>query len=152
MDGWRVSREFALALADDLDERCLGVALFGSWARGESHEDSDIDLLLIARDLPADPIGRARRVRRAVLTRIEPVSILARAPEEFEADVTPLHLDLALDASVLWERDSYLTDKLAILRDRIGEAGLWRSSDLFWHWRRAPRMANWGIYWDRVRV
>jgi hypothetical protein len=35
--------------------------------------------------------------------------VLARTPEAFLADVTPLHLDLALDCIVLTEQDRFLS-------------------------------------------
>lgn len=34
-------------LEDELPRRVLRMALFGSWARGEAHEDSDVDVLVV---------------------------------------------------------------------------------------------------------
>ncbi|HEY3354413.1 MAG TPA: nucleotidyltransferase domain-containing protein [Polyangia bacterium] len=152
MDATAVARDFAAILGAALGERCRGIALFGSQARGTARPDSDIDLLVIADGLAPDPLARAAELRRPVLERTEPVAVLARTSAEFEADVTPLHLDLALDAIVLAERDAYLTTRLAQLRCRLDEAGLWRDADLTWRWRRLPTVANWAIGWDGVRV
>jgi predicted nucleotidyltransferase len=152
MDGVAVARELALTLERALGARCRGIALFGSWARGDARADSDVDLLLVAEALATDPFARAAELGRPLAARLEPVNLLARTPDEFEADVTPLHLDLALDAKVLYERDRYLSDKLALVRRRIEEAGLWRDSGLFWRWHRVPTVTNWAIHWDGVRV
>jgi len=152
MNGRTIAEEFAGILRRALGERCRAIALFGSWARNNARSDSDIDLLLIADGLADDPFQRNAQVRGPVYRRLEPVSILARTPSEFEADVTPLHLDLALDAVVLFEDRNYLSSRLAIVRRRIEEAGLVRVADLSWRWRKLPSVANWAVHWDGVRV
>lgn len=40
------------------DPNVLGVLLFGSWARGNQREDSDIDLIVIVRDGFRRVVGR----------------------------------------------------------------------------------------------
>jgi len=152
MDGRKVAEEIAVVLHDTLGEHCRAVALFGSWARNRARDDSDIDLLLIADDLADDPFRRAVQTRAPFARRLEPVSILARTPAEFEVDISPLHLDLAIDAIVLFESDRYLSRLLAVTRQRIKEAGLFRDEKLFWHWHEPPKVANWAIHWDGVRL
>lgn len=39
------------ALRAALGEKLIAVALYGSWARGDAGRGSDVDLLVIARDL-----------------------------------------------------------------------------------------------------
>lgn len=131
-----------------------GLALFGSRARGGAREDSDVDVLLIADRLPEDLLERAELLRavRAGLAITPCVQILARTAEHFEEDVTPLHLDLALDARVLYERDGYLTRKIERLRSLIREAGLHRKPNLFWEWSTPPARPDWAITWDGVRL
>ena len=133
-------------------ERLQGLAAFGSRARGSAREDSDHDILLVAAGLPATPFERAREIRAPLrgLHR-EKIQVLARTPQAFLADVTPLHLDLALDAIVLAERDGFLTTHLARLRELINQAGLYRAPSLFWRWKQPPRK-DWAITWDGVRV
>ncbi len=135
------------ALGDDL----LAVALFGSRARDDARPDSDVDLYVVALGLPQDPFGRAEVMARAQVSQVElAVSILARTPEEFSRDITPLQLDLALDARVLFERDAWLSTRLATVRHRIEEAGLERGADGVWRWRVAPRTFDWAVGWDGV--
>jgi predicted nucleotidyltransferase len=144
--------EIAARYERALGERLKGVAAFGSRARRSAREDSDHDILLVAAGLPATPFERAREIRAPLrgLHR-ENIQVLARTPQAFLADVTPLHLDLALDAIVLAERDAFLTTHLARLRELIDQAGLSRDPNLFWHWKQPPRR-DWAITWEGAHV
>jgi len=61
-----VDREEVLARAKRdfqfLHDQVLGIMLFGSWARGEAHERSDIDLCLVAPEVE----DKARLWREAI--------------------------------------------------------------------------------------
>ena len=52
--------ELKLALTDLYGERLRGIYLYGSYARGDFHPDSDVDVLIVlAGDVtPGDEIGR----------------------------------------------------------------------------------------------
>jgi len=147
-DLWKaVADRYDRALGEDL----LGVAAFGSRARGAAGNDHDI--LVLARELPPDPFERSRAIRRP-LKRLEDaaqVHVLARTSREFLADVTALHLDLALDAIVLLEREEFLTRSLGRIKELIALAGLCRDADLSWRWTRSP-VVDWAIRWDGVIV
>jgi predicted nucleotidyltransferase len=55
------------------------ILLFGSYAYGEPHRDSDVDLLVVME--AKDPIVQAIRIRRATEHPF-PLDILVRTPEE----------------------------------------------------------------------
>jgi len=59
------------------------VILFGSHARGEQHEDSDLDLLIIERQV-ADRAGEMVRLRRALRPLRIPVDLLVYSSEDVE--------------------------------------------------------------------
>ncbi len=151
-------RDLWKAVAERYDqawgEVLLGVAAYGSRARGCGSEDSDHDILVVCTELPADPFERRRAVRRPLkgLEQAAMVHVLARTRGEFLSDVTALHLDLALDAIVLLERDEFLSRSLGRVRDLISMAGLRRDPDLGWSWIEQPSVADWAIRWDGVRV
>jgi uncharacterized protein len=134
-------------------ERLVALALFGSRARGAARSDSDVDLMLLAEGLPADPFERARVVRVPGLGATDPsVSVRALSPTEYERDIAPIDLDIALDASVLYDRDGYLAQRLNLIRERIEQAGLIRAPDLSWSWRRWPARSDWAVTWEGVRL
>jgi hypothetical protein len=108
--------------------------VFGSVARQTQRHDSDIDLLLVVRDLPDGRMPRvgefeqveqqlatgfAEAAKRGIHTRLSPVF---RTPAELEAG-SPLLLDMVEDARILFDRDGTLAGRLQRLRKRLQEYG-----------------------------
>src|SRR5574341_1126007 len=60
-----IADQYAGALRDVLGEALVSVVLFGSVARGEATATSDIDLLVVAEDLPPGRLARQDRIRAA---------------------------------------------------------------------------------------
>ena len=59
--------------------------LFGSNARGEAREESDIDIIVISKDFSQMPYWRRWKISgKAAAQPMEPVEALAYAPEEIE--------------------------------------------------------------------
>lgn len=131
-------------------ERLVSLAVFGSVARGTQRFDSDVDCLLVVRDLPR---GRMRRVEefeavesrlaglldalaaRGVTTRLSPV---LKTPEEM-AGGSLLFLDLTEDAKLVYDPDGFLVKYLGGLRERLKQLGaqrVWRGNA--WHWVLKP--------------
>jgi predicted nucleotidyltransferase len=61
-EGLRIAEEAAGRLKDRYGERLRQVVLFGSWVKGEAHEESDVDLLVILDEIE----NRARELDRLV--------------------------------------------------------------------------------------
>jgi uncharacterized protein len=136
-----------------LGERLIGLVLYGSRARGTARPDSDVDLMLIAQGLPGDPFQRARDLPPPSLPLSDPpISLRALTPAEYERDIAPIDLDIAVDGKILHDRDGYMTSRLALIRLRIEEAGLVRDAGLAWRWRRRPSTRHWAVTWDGVRL
>jgi len=55
-----LARKFAHRLQVAWGENLVSVVLYGSVARGECHKDSDVDLLVIAEELPESRLERTR--------------------------------------------------------------------------------------------
>ena len=50
-EGKRIAEEAARRLADAYGDRLRAVVLFGSWVRGQAHEESDVDLMVVLDDV-----------------------------------------------------------------------------------------------------
>jgi predicted nucleotidyltransferase len=53
LDAREIARGVARDLRDLYGERLRNVLLFGSWARGDAHPESDIDLLVVLDEVPS---------------------------------------------------------------------------------------------------
>jgi predicted nucleotidyltransferase len=144
-------RQTVERLAAGFGDRLLAVALFGSTVRGDAQPDSDVDLLAIVSGLPRS-WERSQHLREALprLPLTPALSFLLETPEEFDADVHSLQLDLALDAQVLFEKEGWLSARLDRLRALIRAAKLRRRPDLFWEWEEPPQTRHWSISWQGV--
>lgn len=121
MNAWfdRILEAAAAAVAETYGERLVSLAVFGSVARGTPRPDSDIDLLLVARDLSELRMQRvaqfapveaavapllARARREGVHTDLSPVS---KTPAEI-AHGSPLLLDMTREVRILHDREGFL--------------------------------------------
>jgi hypothetical protein len=112
-----------------------------------------LDLMLVAEGLPNDAFERARALRQPVLSLQDPdVSLRALTPQEYERDIAPIDLDIAVDGVILADRYGYLGQRLALVRQRLVEAGLERNPDLSWRWKQWPRRKDWAVGWEGVRL
>jgi predicted nucleotidyltransferase len=130
--------------------RLLSVVVFGSVGRGVPHPHSDLDVLVVARDLPH---GRFRRsaefapVEEAleptiaslradgIETRLSPV---LKTPEEAAAG-SPLFLDFVDDARILVDVGQTFQHVLDRLKARLNELGARRVRiGSAWYWDLKP--------------
>lgn len=131
-------------------DRLVSVVLYGSVARGTMRHDSDIDLLIVARDLPAGRVNRVKEfeaveeavgddIRRAASWGIHTtLSPIFKTPEEVAAG-SPLFLDMVEDARVLYDREGFFVGHMNRLRHRLAELGakrVWKGNA--WYWDLKP--------------
>src|SRR5262249_41906107 len=100
--------------------RLVAVAVYGSVGRGTMREDSDIDLLLVARDLPRgrfECVAEFKEVEERVAPLLRPagpgaafieLSPVFRTPDDLEAGGL-LYLDMTEDARILFDPEGVLT-------------------------------------------
>lgn len=129
----RAARMFAEILKERLGDDLVSVVLFGSVARGEARPDSDIDLLVIARNLPKSQFARTDIVIKAEdrlfdeMGEAPPgegtmIAAIMRTPEEAASPV-PLYLDMVDEAVLLFDRDGFFSNVLSKLGKRLRSLG-----------------------------
>ncbi len=123
-------------------QRLVSLVVFGSVARETPNFDSDLDLLIIAKDLPD---GRIKRIREfeSVEKRVEPFlkslqrerintspSAIIKSPEEAKKG-SPLFLDMVQDSRILFEGERFFSGILKKLKNRLrvlGAKRIWRGN------------------------
>ncbi|MFN3742681.1 MAG: nucleotidyltransferase domain-containing protein [Anaerolineales bacterium] len=129
-----LAQRYAAVAQDTLGENLTSVILFGSVARSEARADSDIDLLIICRQLPSG-IFRRQEYLAAVRERLQPdlerlweqgclTDFTEIIKTEAEAKQTfPLYLDLTEEAILLFDRNGFFAHILQRLRERLQALG-----------------------------
>lgn len=135
-----LAQKFVEALKERMGQRLLAVALFGSVARGEATEESDIDLLVIVDERPSTALQECLLVRRQVepypLRRISPV---VTTPEMLRQNFLIL-LDILDHGITLYDPQGVLADLMARLKRRLEEWGSKKVQlpDGSWFWDLKP--------------
>ena len=134
-------------MGDDL----IAAALFGSYARGDYQEGSDIDILLIARNLSENHVERMVFLNKAVVECKRSPGFVPKTPEEFDRGFPSFYLDLGLDAIILYDTKEFLEQRLKRIREITEEAGLYRTGSrhkFSWNWKKRPKPCRWKITWE----
>jgi len=148
-----LAEHYSSLLEAALGDRLVSVVLFGSVARGDAGPHSDIDLLIVAHDLPRgqfarkDLLGKAdavfeERLVAAAETGVETrLARILRTPKEAER-IVPLYLDLTEDAVLLRDDGGFFAALLERVRAslrRLGARRIWRGRT--WSWDLKPDFA-----------
>lgn len=142
-------REVAVScLVGELGGKLLGVALFGSIARGEGSERSDLDFFVVTRGMEGSREYRRIRVY-SVLAPVNrkfrrDISVFTMEVDEIR-EVTPLLINIAHDAVILFDPEGYLEKLFGRIREAVRKAGLvpYRTRDGKIGWK-TERKLEWG--------
>ncbi|MEK7701689.1 MAG: nucleotidyltransferase domain-containing protein [candidate division NC10 bacterium] len=136
-------RRYVEALDRRFGERLVSVVLFGSWARERARPDSDLDLLVVIRDLPSDRSERHHALyqlpREVSEAFAEVASPIALTPEEAER-VKPYYLGMLSGHVLLHDAGGFFAGILQRLQQRLGELGARRyvDKDGYEYWDLKP--------------
>lgn len=131
--------EFVLGrLWEGFGERLRAVVLFGSLARGQARENSDVDLLVVADDMPDRYGDRVRdvlnmiegweSVKRLLSEKhgVHPsLDLILLDTREVETS-HPFYFDIVHEGVVLYDKDEFMVKKLGDLMRRLELAGAQR--------------------------
>ncbi|MBO3803774.1 MAG: nucleotidyltransferase domain-containing protein, partial [Candidatus Brockarchaeota archaeon] len=147
--------ELAVAnLFEVLGPKLESIVLFGSLSKGEARPESDVDLLVVARDLP-ERYGERTEIIREVVSSRSMDEIIIRAWKEkgtytdldvllidsSEAKVThPFYLDLTRDCLIIFDKNGLISRKIAEVREKLEKMGAKRfeEPDGSWYWVLSP--------------
>ena len=134
------------SLLERFGEDLVAVVLFGSYARGETIEGSDLDLFVVVKDLP-DGIMERRFLVYDSLTLLRrelkvDISVFEAEPEEIDGAITPLLLNIAHDGIVLYDREGAVSSFLRKVVEAAGKAELvrYRTTDGKYGWKPRRRL------------
>lgn len=128
----------------------ITLAVFGSVARGTPNPNSDIDIMLVIKNLPS---GRMKRMQQfdEVEKMMEPwisslkkyqiytmLSPVIKTPKEVETG-SLLFLDMIEDARILYDRDDFFAIFLNNFAKKLKNMGAFKvSNGEKWHWVIKP--------------
>lgn len=130
--------------------RLVALAVFGSVGRGSARPDSDIDLLVVAEDLPDGRPARVddfAQVEATLASRLASAAAIGMSAELSPIFKTPaelrqgslLLLDMVDDAVILYDRERVLDEAFCRLRQRLQQLGarrIWLGNA--WYWDLKP--------------
>ena len=130
----QLAQRYAEAAQQVLGDNLTSVVLFGSVARSEAGPKSDIDLLVICRELPAGAFRRqevlepVRKKLQAELDRLLDQEVYVDFAEIVKSKTEArmmhyLYLDMTEEAISLFDRNSFFARILERLRGRLRELG-----------------------------
>lgn len=133
-------------MKEEFKDDLISVVLYGSVARGDNRNDSDVDLLIIIKNLPKDSmLKRIRLFETKVEDKLNldefwkngyyiSLSPILKTPEEAEK-ISPLYLDMVYDAIILYDKNQFFTKILQKLKERLKELGAERvRMGKKWYW------------------
>lgn len=132
----KLIEEYCSLIKNHFRDRLISICLFGSVARGEAKPGSDIDILVVANDLPMDIGSRIRETNyvHENLKKSEAYISLRKSnvsgfisdifftPEEIERH-PPILLDMVEDGVILYDKGGFLRKVLLSVRENLKKLG-----------------------------
>jgi len=147
-----LAENLSLELEKTLQDKLISVCLFGSIARGDEDLSSDIDILIIMKDLPEGLISRNLTIKNIIETiKSSPqartlrkmnqsilISPIILTPEEASKHPT-IMLDIVDDGIILYDRGVFLQNILNDIKGKLRELGAQKiRTRKGWYWILKP--------------
>jgi len=144
------------SLLEVFGENLVSLVIFGSIARGDYRRDSDIDLLLVVKNLPKGRFRRVRLFEKAEEKLERDLNVLfdkgyyisfspiIKTPEE-ALKISPLYLDMVEDAVIVYDRSCFFEKILVKLKKKLGELGaerIWLGRKWYWRLKNNPKFGE----------
>ena len=125
-----------MRLRQKFSDHLLAVALFGSAARCEADERSDLDFLVVLRGIPKD-LQRRYEVYKPIHEAVTVIDLDEELITNKDVEVTPLMLNIASDAVILYDPEGKLASFVEHVLKLIQVAGLerYRTRDGKYGWK-----------------
>lgn len=131
-------------------KRLVTLAVFGSWARERNTPESDIDILIVAEDLPPRRLARVEEfeaVEEALEGEVERLrqqgmetyfSPIFKTPEEVKHG-SLLFLDMIYELIILFDKKKFFSNYLKDFKKRLDKLGAKRIKEgERWYWVLKP--------------
>lgn len=146
-----LTRRLVEALQSRLGDRLVSVILYGSYARGQSGPDSDVDLLIVAEGLPSSSLERQSfliplliEIENPYRESLKPtgwfpyVSTVLKIPEEADC-VSRIYFDMVEEARILFDREGFFRIVLQKVQARLKDLGARKVRvGKMWYWDLKP--------------
>lgn len=130
LDVREIKRIATGSLLNRFGENLEAVVLFGSCARVEAVERSDIDFYVVVRGLPEEPLRRRYMIYDAltpVLRKFKrDVSVIEVDIKDIGRQITPLLINIAHDGIILYDKNGKTEDLFNRVKNAVKKAGLAR--------------------------
>ena len=145
-----IINKLAEALKKKYEENLISIVVYGSVARGEARKDSDIDLLIVADNLPKDRLKRQKEFTEAEKEIIDEVEKLNTEGYHIEispiiktkteaSKISPLYLDMVEDAVIIYDKNNFIRKILERMKTQLKTLGSKRiKMGKKWYWMLKP--------------
>ncbi|MGC9021064.1 MAG: nucleotidyltransferase domain-containing protein [Candidatus Methanodesulfokora sp.] len=138
MDVVELSVEASRRLVKEFGDRIVAVSLFGSWARGEASERSDVDFFVVVRDF--DESDRRFRIydclQKVVKRDVTVIDIDEEKLFREDLSIGSLLLNIAWDSIILYDPSGRLRELFERIRRAAAERlERYRTRDGKYGWR-----------------